>query len=160
MKSSNTCCDSSASEQTKNANSCCDTSTTQDPSGNTSCCDTGDELSIVELRIKNINITMDGRELIVTPEEANLVDVARKNKISLPAPCYINERKTGCCNGCVVDIEGEQKFACSSAPKEGMNVIVNTPELRALRKERLKEYQKGIKSGKLTPCSVEIKFKL
>jgi len=167
MKSSNSSCDS-ATEQANTSNSCCDSSS-QENSANSCCepsqnetnnsgsaCDCGtDAANEVEIRTENLNIKMDGKDIVVIPEDKNLVDVARRNKISLPAPCYINGRKTGCCNGCVVDIKGEEKFACGLAPKEGMDVIVNTPELKALRKVRLKEYQKGLKSGNPTPCSVE-----
>lgn len=154
MSNSNSCCDST-SENSSTSNPCCDTATTSN-NDNSSACDCSSDInnSESELRTENLNIKMDGRKITVIPEDKNLVDVARRNKISLPAPCYINGRKTGCCNGCVVKIEGEEKFACGLAPKEGMDITVNTPELRALRKERLKEYQKGLKSGNPTPCSV------
>jgi len=121
------------------SNSCCGTTTIANTNSSSACdCNSGVNNSDMELRTENLNIKMDGREIIVIPEDKNLVDVARRNKISLPAPCYINGRKTGCCNGCVVEIEGEEKFACGLAPKEGMDVIIDTPKLRELRKKRLK----------------------
>jgi len=156
MKSSNSCRDTT-NQQSNSTGSCCDSATTT-ATNNDSACDCGaDVANEAEIRTENLNIKMDGKDIVVIPEDKNLVDVARRNKISLPAPCYLNGRKTGCCNGCVVDIESEEKFACGLAPKEGMNVIVNTPKLKALRKVRLKEYQKGLKSGNPTPCSVEEK---
>jgi len=95
-------------------------------------------------------ITIDGQIINILPTDKNIVDVTTRNKIPLPAPCYHAKRSKGCCNACVVEIGGDQKFACSTTPEQGMNITIDRPDLDMLRKERLKKYSEGIKSD--TPC--------
>ena len=97
-----------------------------------------------------MSVTIDGKVIEVTPVDKNIVDVASRAKIGIPAPCYRTQRKNGCCSACVVEIDGEQKFACSTVPENGMNIVVNRADLKAIRKQRLLEYKEGIKSG--NPC--------
>lgn len=63
------------------------------------------------------------------------------------------KRKNGCCSACVVEVDGEQKFACSTTPKGGMSIVVNRDDLKEIRKKRLKKYSEGIKSGNPCTCS-------
>ncbi len=91
------------------------------------------------------SIVIDGKTVDVSPEDNNIVDVAKRAKISIPAPCYLNGRKKGCCKACVVEIEGEQKYACATRPTEGMEIVLDRPDLKELRKERVKEYGQMIK---------------
>lgn len=95
-------------------------------------------------------ITIDGKIVEVLPEDKNLIEVADRAKIAIPAPCYRAERKKGCCNACVVEVNGEQQFACNTSPNKGMGIQVNRDDLKEIRKERLLKYQQGIKNG--TPC--------
>ena len=76
------------------------------------------------------------------PCDMNIVDIAARAKIGIPAPCYHDGRGDGCCQGCVVEIAGEESFACFTFPKNGMDVIVNRADLKSLRKERIRAYQK------------------
>jgi len=120
----------------------------------TSCCDesgTGQDTNTTPMRM---NVTIDGQVIEVTPSDKNIVDVASRAKIAIPAACYRAKRSKGCCHGCVVDIDGEQKFACSTVPKNGMNIVVDRTDLKAIRKQNLLEYKEGIKSGNLCECSV------
>lgn len=48
----------------------------------------------------------------------------------------------------MVEINGEQNFACSTMPQHGMNIIVDSGDLRAIRKKRLLEYKESIKAEK------------
>lgn len=101
-----------------------------------------------------MNVTIDGREVEVIPTDKNIVDVANRAKIGIPAACYRAQRKKGCCHGCVVEIDGEQKYACATVPEKGMNIVVNREDLKAIRKKNLLEYNEGIKSGNPCKCSV------
>jgi NADH dehydrogenase/NADH:ubiquinone oxidoreductase subunit G len=100
-----------------------------------------------------MNITIDGRILEISPTDKNIVDVADRAKIRIPAACYRAQQSKGCCHGCVVDIDGEQKFACATVPEDGMEVMVDRADLKEIRKKRLMEYQEGIKSG--NPCECD-----
>jgi len=100
------------------------------------------------------SITIDGQLIEVTRDDKNIVDVSSRAKIPIPAACYRAQREKGCCHGCVVEIDGEQKFACATVPENGMNVVVNREDLKAIRKKNLLEYNEGIKSGNFCKCSV------
>ena len=97
-----------------------------------------------------MNIKIDGRLIKVRHDDKNIVDVADREKIGIPAPCYHAQRKQGCCNSCVVEINGKHRYACSTSPENGMEIIVNREDLIALRKERLLKYKTGIENG--NPC--------
>ncbi len=81
-------------------------------------------------------------------------DVASRARVAIPAACYRTQRKKGCCHGCVVEIDGEQKFACATVPVNGMNIVLNRADLQTIRKKNLVEYNEGIKSGNFCKCSV------
>ena len=100
-----------------------------------------------------MRITIDGRTIDVDPSDRNIVDVADRARIGIPAACYRAQQRKGCCHACVIEIDGEQEFACATEPEDGMEIILDRPDLRALRKERLLKYQDGIKSG--NPCGCE-----
>lgn len=102
---------------------------------------------------KKLKITIDEKIVKFNEEDKNIVDVTDRAKIGIPAPCYRADRKKGCCNACVVEIDGEQKFACNTKPIDGMKVILNRDDLKAIRKERLLEYEKGVKTGQPCSCS-------
>lgn len=105
------------------------------------------------MRIRMKHITIDGNKIPVLPQHKNIVDVARSKGIGIPAPCYLQKRQHGCCNGCVVLVNGAEAYACTVKPREGMTVVVNTPELKALRKERLSIYADAIAKGEKLPCN-------
>lgn len=100
-----------------------------------------------------MNLIIDGKTVEFDKDDKNIVDVADKAKIGIPAPCYRAERKKGCCNACIVEIDGEQKFACTTKPIVGMNIIVKRDDLKTIRKERLLEYENGIQTGQSCCCS-------
>jgi ferredoxin len=120
----------------------------------TSCCDTSDTGTDTTTTPMQMRVTIDGQVIEVTPGDKNIVDVASRAKIAIPAACYRAKRSKGCCHGCVIDIDGEKEFACSTVPKNGMNIVVDRADLKAIRKQNLLEYKEGIKSGNLCVCSV------
>ena len=99
-----------------------------------------------------MNIKIDGQNIEVVSSDKNIVDVADRVKIGIAAPCYRAQQSKGCCNSCIVEVNGEQKFACATAPEEGMNIILNRDDLKDIRKKRLLEYQKAIKDRNSCNC--------
>lgn len=100
-----------------------------------------------------VNISIDGISAVVTDDSKNIVEIAKEMNISIPAPCFYARRKKGCCNACVIEVDGKQAFACVTKAKNGMKITVDREDLKALRKERLLAYQKGIKTGTSNKCS-------
>ena len=100
-----------------------------------------------------MNITIDGKQIEITAADKNIVDVADRIKIGIPAACYRAKQSKGCCHACVVEIDGEQKYACSTTPEDGMKIVLDRADLKELRKERLLEYKAGIESGNPCQCN-------
>jgi len=92
-------------------------------------------------RASHISV-IDGKEIEITPEDENIVDVAGRAKIKIPAPCYIAKRKKGCCHSCVIEINGKTEYACGTKPLDGMSITFNREDLNEIRKEKIKAYRK------------------
>lgn len=90
------------------------------------------------------SVTIDGQLIELTPFDNNLVDVIHRTGIKIPAPCHKTKRVKGCCRVCVVDIDGQEAFACSTPPQHGMHIVVDRADLKALRKQRLQEYKESV----------------
>jgi NADH dehydrogenase/NADH:ubiquinone oxidoreductase subunit G len=97
-----------------------------------------------------MKITIDGYSIEIIPADRNLVDVADRAGIGIPAPCYRSRINTGCCQICAVEVDGSLEYACCTAPKDGMQVAVRRPDLMELRKQRAADYLEGDKRG--NPC--------
>lgn len=69
-------------------------------------------------------------------EEKNLLELIRKVGIDLPTFCYYSELSVyGACRMCMVENKwGDIEAACSTPPREGMEIFTNTPRLRKYRK--------------------------
>ena len=91
-----------------------------------------------------INIAIDEKEVKVLAEDKNIVDIAKRVQIKIPAPCYTANRKNGCCKACVVEINGDHQYACSTKPQVGMIIITDREDLNLLRKKRISDYRKNI----------------
>lgn len=89
-----------------------------------------------------MKITIDGNQVEISSDDKNIVDVTDRLKIALSHLCFSSNRNEGCCQGCVVEIDGENKYACVTKPIDGMAIIVNRDDLNRIRKENVKEYQK------------------
>ena len=94
-----------------------------------------------------MKITIDGNIVEIFPEDKNIVDVSDRIKRPIPAPCYKNNRAKGCCSGCVIEVNGQQGYACTTKPVEGMNIVVEREDLKQIRKQRLLIYAQNIKNN-------------
>lgn len=84
---------------------------------------------------KLVSISIDGRKL-KAEEGANLVKVARENNIFIPSLCYFEhiDPPLGTCRVCACEIDGNVGPACMEKVRDGLEVVVNTPELEDTRK--------------------------
>ena len=87
------------------------------------------------------SVTLDGQRVAYTQADTTLVELARRFDISLAAPCHDAEQRFGCCNACVIEVDGRQRFACTTAPADGMDIVVSREDLVALRRERFESYR-------------------
>jgi len=70
-----------------------------------------------------------------------LLNVARRNRIFIPALCYVNGcSPTLACRLCLVDVDGKRAYACNAKAKEGMSVVTKTEEIEAERKAIMQVY--------------------
>ncbi len=108
--------------------------------------------------MKNINLTVNGVAVTV-PEGTRILDAAIKAGFKVPTLCYMKDLcNESSCRVCVVEIKGNRKLmtACSTVVSEGMEVLTNTPKVRAARKITLelmlsnhhKECLSCVRSGK------------
>ena len=81
-----------------------------------------------------IQIIIDGKN-INARQGANLVDVARENGIYIPTLCYLKDKPClGTCRVCSVKVGGAVAAACTVPVAHGMQVQVDEPEVRDMRK--------------------------
>ncbi len=80
-------------------------------------------------------MTIDGIKVQIEGEK-NILEVARKAGIEIPAFCYDSELSIyGACRMCMFEDErGRLDAACSSKPRDGMVIKTNTAKLRQYRK--------------------------
>lgn len=96
----------------------------------------------MKIKIDGIDISVDTKD-----QKKNIVDIAEKNGISIVAPCYKTEHKYGCCNVCLILVDGHKKYACGTKPYDGMEIIYKKEDLQLERKAKLKVYADRIKNG-------------
>lgn len=84
---------------------------------------------------KKISINIDGKDYEVLKDK-KLVDVAKENGIYIPTLCHFRdiEASLGTCRICTVMVNGKFTTSCTTKVQEGMQVIINTPELIDTRK--------------------------
>lgn len=100
-----------------------------------------------------MKVTIDRIEIEISSEDKNIVDITDRAHISIPAPCYRANKAKGCCNSCIIEVDGKKVYACATKPMEGMNIIVNRVDLKELENENIKKYKEKIKdSGKGCNC--------
>ena len=80
-------------------------------------------------------MTIDGKTVEINGER-NILEVARKAGVDIPAFCYDPELSIyGACRMCVFENErGGIDASCSAQPRDGMVIKTNTPRLRKYRK--------------------------
>jgi len=95
----------------------------------------------------NMKITIDNIQVDAFPEDKNIIDIADRAGIGIPAPCYRDNNSGGCCKSCVVEIDGGKGYACGTKPHDGMSIIVQRKDLELIRKERLLVYKENPKGS-------------
>ena len=89
--------------------------------------------------MKNVNLKVNGVDVTV-PEGTRILDAAIKAGFKVPTLCYMKDLcNESSCRVCVVEIKNNKKLmtACSTVVSEGMEVLTNTPKVRASRKMTL-----------------------
>ncbi len=78
---------------------------------------------------------IDGTPVAINGEK-NLLELIRKAGVELPTFCYYSELSVyGACRMCMVENKwGGMEAACSTPPRNGMEIKTNTPRLRKYRK--------------------------
>jgi formate dehydrogenase alpha subunit len=89
--------------------------------------------------MRKIAIQIDGKVIHSKPD-ANLLQVARQNKIEIPGLCFHPRiSPTGACRLCVIKIHGQKglTMACTVCVSAGMKVTAFDEELEANRRQTL-----------------------
>ena len=79
---------------------------------------------------------INGKECEFT-NEANILEVIRKNGFNVPTFCYRPDLKDtfGACRMCVVEVEGRGvQSSCTMPPQDGLVIRTNTARVRRIRK--------------------------
>ena len=79
---------------------------------------------------------INGKECEFT-NEANILEVIRKNGFNVPTFCYRPDLKDtfGACRMCVVEVEGRGvQSSCTMPPQDGLVIHTNTARVRRIRK--------------------------
>ncbi|HBE76664.1 MAG TPA: ferredoxin, partial [Firmicutes bacterium] len=81
---------------------------------------------------------IDGITVAINGEK-NLLELIRKVGIELPTFCYYSELSIyGACRMCIVENKwGGIETACSTPPRDGMEIRTNTEQIRKHRKMNL-----------------------
>lgn len=82
-----------------------------------------------------IIITIDGKEVEVEDGEV-LIKAIRQAGVDIPSLCYYEhiDPPLGTCRVCTVEVNGKHLASCTTRARQGMNVVVNHPELHDSRK--------------------------
>jgi len=86
-----------------------------------------------------MNITINGRRLEISGKKT-VLEVARESGIYIPSLCdHPALMPFGGCRLCLVEVKGRRGYppACSTWVEEGMEVVTETPELQAMRRQTL-----------------------
>lgn len=97
-------------------------------------------------------MSIDGQTTVIQANETNLVELASRVGIRIPAPCLKNKRKHGCCKACLVEVDGAQTYACSSKPKPNSEVIVEREDLKQIRKDSIRDFKHNVRLGTTQAC--------
>lgn len=81
-----------------------------------------------------VDFLIDG-EPYQAPAGSNLIEAARANNVYIPTLCYLKDHEClGTCRVCTIKINGSEAAACTRSLEKGMNLEVDTDELKELRK--------------------------
>lgn len=78
-------------------------------------------------------ITLNGKQVEALPGQT-ILDVARSHGVPIPALCHHKALvPRGSCRLCVVEDSGRVRASCTSPAEPGMNIVTESPRLRAAR---------------------------
>jgi predicted molibdopterin-dependent oxidoreductase YjgC len=97
-------------------------------------------------------IKMDDQEIEVSDSNKNIVEIADENGIGIPAPCFRQKKRIGCCKGCAITVNSVLEYACGIKPKEGMIIEVHTKKMIELRKRNILKYNEMLKQVSGSSC--------
>jgi len=83
-----------------------------------------------------VKLTIDGRTVEVS-EGTTILEAAKTVGINIPTLCYFEKlNDIGACRVCVCEVKGAEKLvaACNTAVYDGIEVLTNSPRVRAARK--------------------------
>lgn len=82
-----------------------------------------------------IKIYIDERPYQVDPDQ-NLVEAIREAGLEIPSLCYYPEidPPLGTCRVCTVNANGRPVASCTTRPKDGMEIVLNTPDMVDMRR--------------------------
>jgi formate dehydrogenase major subunit len=98
---------------------------------------------------QSIPFTLNGQEVVASPEES-LLQAAQRQGVEIPHLCHKEGlRPDGNCRACVVEIEGERVLApsCCRAPTAGMQVKTDSDRARQAREMVLELLQSDVVEG-------------
>jgi len=88
---------------------------------------------------KKIWILIDHKKIQVF-EGQTILDVAKREKIDIPTLCYHPKLdKDFNCGICCVEVNGKMENACCTKVQRGMEILVNSDNVKKLRKKRLSD---------------------
>ena len=86
-----------------------------------------------------MKIIIDGREIEIAGRKT-ILEVARENGIFIPSLCdHPRLQPFGGCRLCLVEVKGRRGYspACSTQAEDGLEIVTETPEILALRRQIL-----------------------
>lgn len=87
-----------------------------------------------------ITLTINGKS-VQAKEGEFILNVARANNIFVPAVCYLTRcSPTLACRLCLVEADGKQVYSCNTKIKEGMEVTVDTENIKKERRAIMEVY--------------------
>ena len=96
-----------------------------------------------------MKIRFDGTEFMIEDTSKNIVEIAKDNGIYITAPCFYNKRENGCCNSCLILVNGEIARACETLPSDDMEIIYDRDDLIEQRTNNLERFslRRNIETG-------------
>jgi NADH-quinone oxidoreductase subunit G len=90
--------------------------------------------------MSEVTIKIDGVSL-KAKEGESILNIARANGIFIPAICFLTRTSPSmACKLCMVEADGKRVYSCNAKAKDGMEVVVNNPDLEADRKAIMEVY--------------------
>jgi NADP-reducing hydrogenase subunit HndD len=89
--------------------------------------------------MNDVTFLLNGAQ-VSAPAGATILEAARLNGVEIPTLCYLKElHRTAACRMCVVEVKGARLpvVACVTPVGEGMEIVTDSPQIRAARKENL-----------------------